>query len=156
MTVLTDAAAIAKVFEGAHALLPQPCQLVIFGGPGDLSWRKLLPAVYNLDVDGVLPSHFTVVAFGMPAEGPTEADPDNTFVTAPRAPLSASRASPSMRAAGRISRAACSSSKAASTTCARTSRYRLPSWLDASSRIANAIPFSPRASPPLKCSRRVF
>jgi glucose-6-phosphate 1-dehydrogenase len=65
-----------KVFESPITLLPQSCQLVIFGGPGDLSWRKLLPAVYNLNVDGVLPSHFTVVAFGVPAEGTTDADPD--------------------------------------------------------------------------------
>lgn len=51
----------------ARGLLPQPCVLVIFGGDGDLSWRKLLPAVYNLNVDGVLPSHFAVVGFGLPS-----------------------------------------------------------------------------------------
>ncbi len=55
---------------------PQPCQLVIFGAPGDLAWRKLLPAVYNLNVDGVLPSHFCVVGFGLPAEGAVGSDPD--------------------------------------------------------------------------------
>src|SRR5215470_1398588 len=49
----------------APSLLPQPNVLVIFGGDGDLSWRKLLPAVYNLNVDGALPSHFAVVCFGM-------------------------------------------------------------------------------------------
>src|SRR3954454_13778626 len=54
------------------ALLPQPCVLVIFGAAGDLSWRKLLPAVYNLNVDGVLPSNFAVVGFGIGAEGDTE------------------------------------------------------------------------------------
>ena len=54
------------------SLLPQPCVLVIFGAAGDLSWRKLLPAVYNLNVDGVLPSNFAVVGFGLGAEG----DPD--------------------------------------------------------------------------------
>jgi glucose-6-phosphate 1-dehydrogenase len=32
--------------------------------------------VYNLNVDGVLPSHFTVVAFGVPAGGTIDADPD--------------------------------------------------------------------------------
>lgn len=48
-------------------LLPQPCVLVIFGGDGDLAWRKLLPAVYNLNVDGALPSHFAVVCFGLPS-----------------------------------------------------------------------------------------
>lgn len=46
---------------------PQPCVLVIFGGDGDLAWRKLLPAVYNLNADGVLPSHFAVVCFGLPS-----------------------------------------------------------------------------------------
>jgi len=58
--------------------LPQPCTLVIFGGDGDLAWRKLLPAVYNLNVDGVLPSHFAVVCFGLPSTeaGRTAADPD--------------------------------------------------------------------------------
>src|SRR5262249_53337226 len=55
---------------------PQPCQLVIFGAPGDLSWRKLLPAVYNLNVDGALPAHFAVVGFGLPAEGAVAGDPD--------------------------------------------------------------------------------
>src|SRR6266446_9653935 len=56
----------------SQALLPQPCVLVIFGAAGDLSWRKLLPAVYNLNADGVLPSNFAVVGFGLGAEG----DPD--------------------------------------------------------------------------------
>ncbi len=51
------------------SLLPQPCTLVIFGAAGDLSWRKLLPALYNLNVDGELPSHFAVVGFGLGSEG---------------------------------------------------------------------------------------
>src|SRR5437667_4572287 len=46
----------------AH-LIPQPCTLVIFGGAGDLSARKLLPAVYNLSLDGVLPANFAIVGF---------------------------------------------------------------------------------------------
>jgi glucose-6-phosphate 1-dehydrogenase len=54
------------------ALIPQPCVLVIFGAAGDLSWRKLLPAVYNLNVDGLLPSHFAVLGFGIGSRG----DPD--------------------------------------------------------------------------------
>ncbi len=44
-------------------LFPQPCSLVIFGGAGDLSRRKLLPALYNLALDGVLPAAATVVGF---------------------------------------------------------------------------------------------
>ena len=55
-----------------RSLLPQPCILVIFGAAGDLSWRKLLPAVYNVNVDGLLPSSFAVVGFGVGSEG----DPD--------------------------------------------------------------------------------
>jgi glucose-6-phosphate 1-dehydrogenase len=61
---------------GVKGLTPQPCLLVIFGAPGDLSWRKLLPAVYNVNVDGLLPSHFAVVGFGLPADGQVPADPD--------------------------------------------------------------------------------
>src|SRR3954454_945067 len=51
----------------ARTLVPQPNLLVIFGAGGDLAWRQQLPAVYNLNVDGVLPAHFAVVGFGMAA-----------------------------------------------------------------------------------------
>ena len=54
------------------ALAPQPCTLVIFGGAGDLSRRKLLPALYNLSLDGVLPANFAVVGFAR-----TEHDDDS-------------------------------------------------------------------------------
>ena len=55
-----------------NALTPRPCTLVIFGAAGDLSWRKLIPAIYNLNADGVLPSNFAVVGFGIGSQG----DPD--------------------------------------------------------------------------------
>jgi glucose-6-phosphate 1-dehydrogenase len=48
-----------------ETLYPQPCTLVIFGGSGDLSRRKLLPAIYNLSLDGVLPTNFEVVGFAI-------------------------------------------------------------------------------------------
>ena len=38
--------------------------LIIFGGTGDLTNRKLMPAVYNLIKDGLLPEHFAVLAVG--------------------------------------------------------------------------------------------
>lgn len=41
-----------------------PGMLVIFGGTGDLTHRKLMPALYNLCVDGLLPDPFIVVAVG--------------------------------------------------------------------------------------------
>jgi glucose-6-phosphate 1-dehydrogenase len=41
-----------------------PGMLVIFGGTGDLTHRKLMPALYNLCMDVLLPERFTVVAVG--------------------------------------------------------------------------------------------
>src|SRR6516225_2147926 len=38
-----------------------PTSLVIFGATGDLTRRKLLPAIYNLAHDGALPGHFHLV-----------------------------------------------------------------------------------------------
>jgi len=41
-----------------------PVTMVIFGGGGDLAHRKLLPALYNLSVDGFLPPHLAIVGVG--------------------------------------------------------------------------------------------
>lgn len=38
--------------------------MVIFGGTGDLTHRKLMPALYNLVYDKLLPEHFAVVSIG--------------------------------------------------------------------------------------------
>jgi glucose-6-phosphate 1-dehydrogenase len=38
--------------------------IVIFGGNGDLAHRKLLPALYNLHVDGLLPPRLAIVGVG--------------------------------------------------------------------------------------------
>ena len=54
LTIGTDSLSLAK-----------PCTLIIFGGSGDLSRRKLLPALYNLALDGVLPTNFAVVGFAI-------------------------------------------------------------------------------------------
>ncbi len=35
--------------------------IVIFGAAGDLTWRKLMPAIYNLFLDGWIPEHFAVI-----------------------------------------------------------------------------------------------
>jgi len=40
---------------------PEPNVVVIFGASGDLTKRKLLPALYNLDLEGLLPNNFAVV-----------------------------------------------------------------------------------------------
>jgi len=38
--------------------------LVIFGGTGDLTHRKLMPALYNLVRDQLIPEHFAIVSVG--------------------------------------------------------------------------------------------
>src|SRR5207244_337540 len=50
--------------DPTHPLVPQPCTLVIFGGSGDLARRKLIPAVYNLLLDGVLPPNYAILGNG--------------------------------------------------------------------------------------------
>ncbi len=39
----------------------EPCIMVIFGATGDLTHRKLIPALYNLELELPLPPQFTVV-----------------------------------------------------------------------------------------------
>ena len=39
--------------------------LVIFGSMGDLTWRKLAPALYNLLLDRQLPGHFAVIGLDL-------------------------------------------------------------------------------------------
>src|SRR6266704_5683461 len=43
--------------------VPQPCAIVIFGATGDLTHRKLIPALYNLAADGELPAGAAIVGF---------------------------------------------------------------------------------------------
>jgi glucose-6-phosphate 1-dehydrogenase len=43
--------------------VPQPCNIVIFGATGDLTHRKLVPALYNLAADGELPPSVVIVGF---------------------------------------------------------------------------------------------
>src|SRR3977135_3916678 len=43
--------------------VPQPCAIVIFGATGDLTHRKLIPALYNLAADGELPPAVAVIGF---------------------------------------------------------------------------------------------
>src|SRR6059058_3388039 len=38
-----------------------PCILVIFGAAGDLTKRKLIPAIYNLRKDNLLPDSFAII-----------------------------------------------------------------------------------------------
>jgi glucose-6-phosphate 1-dehydrogenase len=46
---------------GLERLPIRPTTLTIFGATGDLSRRKLLPALYNLAHEGALPERFNLV-----------------------------------------------------------------------------------------------
>src|SRR5215813_2360645 len=46
-------------------LVPQPSTFVILGAAGDLARRKLLPALYNLALDGLLPASFAVLGVAL-------------------------------------------------------------------------------------------
>jgi glucose-6-phosphate 1-dehydrogenase len=59
MTTLAEPIAAARARRTARP--PGPCALVIFGASGDLTKRKLVPALYYLAADGLLPEDFAVV-----------------------------------------------------------------------------------------------
>lgn len=50
------------------AKIAESCIMVIFGATGDLTARKLIPAIYNLAKDGQLPAHFACVGFARRAQ----------------------------------------------------------------------------------------
>jgi glucose-6-phosphate 1-dehydrogenase len=56
--ILTEA-----ITEPSRYQVPEGCALVIFGASGDLTRRKLLPALYVLAHDGLLPDRFAVIGF---------------------------------------------------------------------------------------------
>src|ERR1051325_12228991 len=41
----------------------EPCTVIIFGASGDLTKRKLVPALYRLSQEKLLPAEFAVVGF---------------------------------------------------------------------------------------------
>lgn len=47
--------------EKERILSPDPCVIVIFGASGDLTSRKLMPALYGLYLEGGLHSRFAVL-----------------------------------------------------------------------------------------------
>ena len=48
----------------SHSQKPHACVLTIFGASGDLTQRKLIPALYNLALEKRLPERFAVVGYG--------------------------------------------------------------------------------------------
>ncbi len=63
-TVTTTSEIINPLREGLDTRQrPESCTLVIFGATGDLTHRKLIPALYNIAADGELPAALSVVGF---------------------------------------------------------------------------------------------
>jgi glucose-6-phosphate 1-dehydrogenase len=59
----------ADAYAGVDA--PDNCTMVLLGASGDLAHRKLVPALFNLALDGLLPARFSVVGY---ARTPTSDD----------------------------------------------------------------------------------
>ena len=77
----TSSATSPKLDLGSHASNPAgpagkhpapPCTLVIFGAGGDLTKRLLMPALYNLTVDGLLDAQMKIIGVNH-GEGETSA-----------------------------------------------------------------------------------
>jgi len=49
--------------RGMNVRISDPCTIVIFGATGDLTRRKLVPALYNLRREGLLHANTTILGF---------------------------------------------------------------------------------------------
>jgi glucose-6-phosphate 1-dehydrogenase len=62
MTAVAEHSHENPLLEGLRLRrIPDPCAFVIFGASGDLTQRKLIPALYSLAFRRLLPHHFAVV-----------------------------------------------------------------------------------------------
>ncbi len=59
-----------------HAVIGDPCTIVIFGAGGDMTKRLMVPALYNLARTGVLPQDFAIIGVDL-APGTTASWCDN-------------------------------------------------------------------------------
>ncbi len=57
--------------QSSSAGVPDPFVLVIFGASGDLTRRKLIPALFHLCREGLLPKKFAIVGYARSALGDT-------------------------------------------------------------------------------------
>lgn len=55
-----------------------PTIIVILGATGDLTWRKLIPAIYNLWLDNWIPEEFAII--GVSRSKSTDAEFKNTYM----------------------------------------------------------------------------
>ncbi|MFI5303632.1 MAG: glucose-6-phosphate dehydrogenase [Nitrospiria bacterium] len=58
--------------EGSKGYRGDPCGIIIFGASGDLTHRKLIPSLFSLYLQGLLPKHFAVIGFARTAMSESE------------------------------------------------------------------------------------
>lgn len=63
---------LASLFPGGQSRPANSCVMVIFGATGDLTQRKLLPALYNLARAKLISSHFAIIGTSVEALGTDE------------------------------------------------------------------------------------
>src|SRR4051812_7173626 len=56
-----DADQVCNIGESRKPI--DPCTIVIFGASGDLTARKLIPALYHLAKENLLPAAYRIVGF---------------------------------------------------------------------------------------------
>ena len=64
--VAARAGQVLRTIDAEHRV-PDSCTLIVFGAAGDLARRKLMPAIYQLAKDGLLPERFDVLGVGRDA-----------------------------------------------------------------------------------------
>ena len=47
----------------ASSRITDPCNVVFFGASGDLVKRMLMPAMYNLRLEDILPANYGIIGF---------------------------------------------------------------------------------------------
>ena len=55
--------------QTSHKQPPKPCAIVIFGANGDLTKRLIVPALYNLAKQGLLPERLALIGLGHSDKG---------------------------------------------------------------------------------------
>ncbi len=58
---MNDSSANSSANKDVLRKIPEPCVVVIFGASGDLTERKLMPALFSLACENLLPEEFAVV-----------------------------------------------------------------------------------------------
>jgi glucose-6-phosphate 1-dehydrogenase len=61
MPIIRDESTSCDLSE--QGLSPEPASIVIFGATGDLTHRKIVPALYNLERNGILPPETRIIGF---------------------------------------------------------------------------------------------